>query len=88
MQLNNNYRIVYDSNNTILQFFEKREKQIKEKGKLVPTGEFFEFTEDYYYPNLKTALNGFLNKCTVGLETAQEVLDEIKKVELLITKLN
>lgn len=86
MKLNQNYRIVYDTNNTILQFFEQREKQIKEKGKLVPTGEFFEFTEDYYYPNLKTALNGFLNKCTWGLETAEQVLAEIKKVELLITK--
>lgn len=88
MEINNNYRIVYDSNNTILQFFEQREKQIKEKGKLVPTGEFFEFTEDYYYPNLKTALNGFLNKCTWDLKTAEQVLNEIKKVELLITKLN
>jgi hypothetical protein len=88
MEINSNYRIVYDSNNTILQYFEQREKQIKEKGKLVPTGEFFEFTEDYYYPNLKTALNGFLNKCTWDLKTAEQVLNEIKKVELLITKLN
>jgi hypothetical protein len=88
MEINRNYRIVYDSNNTILQFFEQREKQIKEKGKLVPTGQFFEFTEDYYYPNLKTALNGFLNKCTWGLESAEKVLNEIKKCELLISKLN
>jgi hypothetical protein len=87
MKLNNNYRIVYDSNNTILQFFEQREKQIKVKNKLVSTGEFFEFTEDYYYPNLKTALNGFLNKCTWGLETAEQVLNEIKNIELLINKI-
>jgi hypothetical protein len=87
MKLNNNYRIVYDSNNTILQFFEQREKQIKVKNKLVPTGEFFEFTEDYYYPNLKTALNGFLNKCTCGLETAEQILNEIKNIELLINKI-
>lgn len=86
MKLNNNYRIVYDSNNTILQFFEQREKQKLQKGKLIPTGEFYEFTEDYYYPNLKTALNGFLNKCTWGLETAEEVLTEIKRIELLINK--
>ena len=85
MKLNDNYRIVYDSNNTILQYFERREKQIKEKGNLISTGEFYEFTEDYYYPNLKTALNGFLNKCTWGLETAEQVLTEIKNVEQLIT---
>jgi hypothetical protein len=86
MQLNEKYRIIYDANNTILVFFEQREKQIKVKGKLVPTGEFYEFTEDYYYPNLKTALNGFLNKCTWGLETVEQVLSEIKKVETLINK--
>ena len=87
MKLNDNYRIVYDSNNTILQYFERREKQTKEKGKLISTGEFYEFTEDYYYPNLKTALNGFLNKCTWGLETAEQVLNEIKSVEQLISKM-
>lgn len=87
MKLNDNYRIVYDSNNTILQYFEQREKQIKEKSRLISTGEFYEFTEDYYYPNLKTALNGFLNKCTWGLETAEQILDEINKVEQLINKI-
>lgn len=79
MKLNDNYRIVYDSNNTILQYFEQRESK--------KTNEFYEFTEDYYYPNLKTALNGFLNKCTWGLETAEQVLNEIKNVEQLITKM-
>jgi hypothetical protein len=79
MKLNDNYRIVYDSNNTILQYFERRENK--------KTNEFYEFTEDYYYPNLKTALNGFLGKCTWGLDTAEQVLNEIKSVEQLISKM-
>lgn len=34
----------------------------------------------------KTALNGFLNKCTWGLENAKEVLVMLERVELLISK--
>jgi hypothetical protein len=79
MKLNDNYRIVYDANNVILQFFEQRENK--------KTKERFEFTEDSYYPNLKTALSGFLNKCTWGIETAEQVLSEINKVENLISRL-
>ncbi len=85
MELNKNYRIVYDSENTILQFFEQRESFKKEdKIKLKGTGEVKEFIENSYYPNLKSALIGFLNKCTWGLESANEVLQELKRVELLI----
>ena len=40
MKLNENYRIVYDSDNTILQFFEQREIKVNKVG----TGEFKEFT--------------------------------------------
>lgn len=82
MNLNKNYRIVYDSENVILQFFEPREIKVQKVG----TGEYKEFTENFYYPNLKTALVGFINKCTWGLETAQEVLNELNKLELLIKK--
>jgi len=89
MELNKNYRIVYDSDNTILQFFEQREKTVKNETtkKYVGTGEFKEFTENFYYPNLKTALSGFLNKCTWDSQTAEEVLAELKKIELLINKI-
>jgi len=88
MKLNANYRIVYVADNTILQFFEQREKTIKDDAtkKYVGTGEFKEFTENFYYPNLKTALNGFLNKCTWGLGTAKEVLAELTKLETLISQ--
>lgn len=80
MELNQNYRIIYDSDNTILQFFEQREIKVQKIG----TGEFKEFTENFYYPNLKSALNGFLNKCTWGLLTVNEVIKELKKLETLI----
>jgi hypothetical protein len=86
MQLNKNYRIVYDTDNTILQFFEQREKMVKDEvsKKFTGTGEFKEFTENFYYPNLKTALTGFLNKCTWGLDTAKEVLEQLIKIEKII----
>jgi hypothetical protein len=89
MELNNKYRIVYDSENTILQFFEQREINFKDKTtkKNIPTGEFKEYTENYYYPNLKTALIGFLNKCSWNTKNAEEVLKEINKVETLINNL-
>jgi len=86
MQLNENYRIVYDSDNTVLQFFEQREKTVKDEitKKYVGTGEFKEATENFYYPNLKTALLGFLTKCTWGLDTSKEVLSKLNELEGLI----
>lgn len=83
MELNKNYRIVYDTDNTILQFFEQREIKVDKIG----TGKFKEHTENFYYPNLKTALNGFLNKCTWDIETAKEVIDELKRIKLIINKI-
>ena len=80
MKLNENYRIVYDAENTILQFFEQREIKVQK----VSTGEYKEFTENFYYPNLKTAQTGFLNKCTWDLEEAEEVLAVLNRLETLI----
>jgi len=88
MELNKNYRIVYDIDNTILQFFEQKESFKKEdKLRIAGTGEVKEFIENSYYPNLKSALIGFLNKCTWDLETAEEILKELKRLELLILNL-
>ena len=89
MKLNANDRIVYDTDNTILHFFEQREKTVKDEAtkKYVGTGEFREFTENFYYPNLKTALTGFLHKCTWGLETTKEVIAELNKLETLINQI-
>ena len=88
MELNKNYRIVYDENNCVLQFFEQRESFKKGDTKRIQgSGETKEHTEDYYYPNLKTALVGFLQKCTWEIESAEEVLKELNRVELLIKNL-
>ena len=81
MNLNENYRIIYDENNTILQFFEQREKKSKSDCSVVVS---YEFQDNSYYPNLKTALQGFLNKCTWGLETAKEVLTKLDEVAKII----
>ena len=89
MELNKNYRIVYDTDNTILQFFELREIKVKDEAskKYVGIGEYKEFIENFYYPNLKSALIGFLNKCTWDLQTAKEVLKELLKIENIINNI-
>ena len=87
MKLNEKYRIIYDSENTILQFFEQRET-FKKDDKLKQFGEIKEFIENSYYPNLKSALIGFINKCTWNIETAEEILKELKRIELIINKIN
>ena len=81
MNLDNNYRIVYDENNVILQFFEQLEK--KQKDGNVD----FEFTENFYYPNMKTALTAFLMKSLHGSGSVEAVLQEIRRVESIISKL-
>jgi len=79
MNLNENFRIIYDENNTILQYYQDRVRTLKD-------GSFqeYEFQDNSYYPNLKTALQGFLNKCTWGLETAKEVLTKLEEVAKII----
>lgn len=82
MNLNENYRIVTDENNVTLQFFETREKDKKDGSK-----ETFEFTDNFYYPTIKTALKGFLNKSIKHCETAEEILKKIEEVEDIINNL-
>jgi hypothetical protein len=77
MILSNEYRIVNEENNTILQFYETRIRT-KKNG----TKEDFVFTENYYYPNLKTALKAFVNKSISDCPSVNHVLREIKKLEL------
>ena len=76
MELSKNYRIVKDENNVILQFHEYR---TREKGKL--KGELYEFTDDYYYPNLKTALKSYVNKTLSLCRDIEEVLLKISELE-------
>jgi len=84
MNLNENYRIVYDSENCILQYFDLRERKSKSTGEK----ETYEFTENFYYPNLKTALCGFLHKQLWSNGSAEKVLEKIVEVELLIKSIS
>lgn len=83
MKLSDNYRIKTDKDNTILEFFEQRQRK-------VVAGEepkFYEHTEEFFYPNLKTALKAFLQKTVHGLETAQLILKRIGEVEAVINSI-
>jgi hypothetical protein len=77
MVLSNEYRIVNEENNTILQFYETRVKNKKDG-----TKEDFVFTQDYYYPNLKTALKAYVNKSISDCTSLKHVLSKLHKLEL------
>jgi len=77
MQLNNEYRLVYEDNKVVtLQFFENRVRE-KKNGDT----ETYEFTDNYYYPNLKKALKAYVNKSIMPSKDIQEVLDKIELLE-------
>jgi len=78
MKLTENYSIEFDENNAILVF--KETKTSEKKGEYVST-------DKYYYPNLKTCLNAFIQKDLHGSKTIDEVLSKIDKLELLISNL-
>jgi hypothetical protein len=82
MKLSNNYRIIAEENNTVLQFYKDKIK-VKKDGTKIP----YEFTENYYYPNLKTALKSFVNKYIGESKEVSEVLLRLNKLELQINKL-
>lgn len=73
MNLSENYRVVYDPNNVILQFFETR---FRKDGKTP-----YEYQEDTYYPNVKTALMSFLQKSIKGSKSIEDCLNRIKEAE-------
>jgi len=83
MELNENYRIITDENNVILQFFETREKENKKDGSKEP----YEFTDNFYYPTIKTALRGFLNKSIKPSTAVEDCLYRIEEVENIIKSL-
>lgn len=82
MNLSENYRLVFDENNVTLQFFEQRERN-KQDG----TKEPFEYTDNLYYPNVKTALKAFLQKSLNGSESVEQCLKRINEVEVKIDKI-
>jgi hypothetical protein len=79
--IDENYRIENDVNNFILKY-EKRNGIINEK-----TGKETTSSDEWYFPNIKLALIKYFNESLKTPETITEVLDEIKRVETLISKM-
>tara|TARA_R110000851_G_scaffold291462_5_gene445839 strand:- start:2146 stop:2397 length:252 start_codon:yes stop_codon:yes gene_type:complete len=82
MELDENYRILHEENNVILQFYENRIRTKKDN-----SNEEYEFTQNYYHPTLKSALKSYLNK-SIAKPSISEVINKIEEVEKLILKLN
>ena len=84
MDLDSKYRIVYDDNNVVLQFHEKR-KRVK-----VKTGveEDYEYVDNFYYSNMKQALKNYVNKSLKGAESIDKLIIAIEKLETKIDNLN
>ena len=79
MNLSEKYRIVKDDSVIILQFFEKRTR-VKKSG----LKEEYEFTDNYYYPNLGTALKAYVGK---EIAECSEVSDILVRLDELESKL-
>lgn len=79
MELSENYRILYDANNVILQFHETK-LRVKKDG----TEESYESIEDTYHNNVKNALSYFLQKSIKYSDSIVECLQRIKKAEEII----
>lgn len=68
---------------TLFYNFTKFAKKLKKDGEKEP----FEYTDDRYYPNLKSALTSYLFLSTWNTETAEQVLKKLNEVETLIKNL-
>ena len=83
MRISDNYRVLPDDNNVILQFHENRTR-VKKDG----STEVYEYTENTYHKTMKQALTAFLNKSQEGSQTVSDLILRIEKVEAEIEKLN
>lgn len=82
MDLDNNYRIVYDESNVILQFHEIRTRYPKDGDPVE-----YEFTEDTFHPNLEWALKSFVKKAVKYSASIDEVLVRLSELNKLISNL-
>ena len=79
MKLTENYSIEFDENNAILVHQETKESE--KKG-------FYVVINRYYYPNLKTCLNAFIQKDLHGSTTVLNVINRLDELEVIILKLS
>lgn len=82
MNIAPDYRIIFDENNVILQYFDQREKS-KKDGSV----EMYEYQQNTFYPTVKTALIAFLNKTQRNCKTVEGLIERIEYVESLINKI-
>ena len=82
MDINPDYRLVYDENNVIHEYHEIRERK-KKDGQV----EEYEYTERTFYPTVKVALQVYLQKQIKGLSSAEAILKRIDDVEKQIQAL-
>jgi len=87
MKLNENYSIEFDENNAVLVFKEIRIKKPK-KNEMQDCGMTYEAIERFYYPNVKTCLNAFIQKDLHGSTDVLNILNRIDKLEKIISNLN
>jgi len=78
MKLTENYSIEFDENNAILVFQET--KNSEKKGDYISTDRF-------YYPNLKTCLNAFIQKDLHGSTSVLNAIKRIDELEKIISNL-
>lgn len=78
MKLTENYSIEFDENNAILVFSEI--KTSEKRGKYISI-------DRYYYPNLKTCLNAFIQKDLHGSTSVLNVIKRIDELETIISNL-
>lgn len=83
MEISETYRLLFDENNVTLQFHEIREKK-KKDGSI----EKYEFQDNTYHNNVKTALKSFLNKEIKGSKDIVEMVGRIERVEELINQIH
>lgn len=81
MELTEKWRLLKDDTCVTLQFFEERERTKKNGSK-----EVYEYTDSYYYPNLKEALKGFSRKYVMPTEY-QDILIRLERLETLISSI-
>lgn len=80
MKIDEKWSVVFDENNAILRFEEIRQRKNKETQEETD----YSFREDYYYPNLHTALIAYLHK---SLEPAEDVKDCVRLIDQAIDKI-
>lgn len=88
IQLDDNYFIETDAYNFTLKFAIKhnvtkinKETNLEETKEVTSKGE-------YHFPTLKGALLKYIDECTRPLATISGIIEELKRIETLISKLN